>query len=56
MRGQHDPMTGPLLPPGVPPDSAPEEERSRAETVLRMIGILIGAVFVAGLFYFAYLR
>ena len=56
MRGQHDPMTGPVLPPGVPPNSDPMEDRSRAETVLRVVGIVIGVFFVVGLFYFAYIR
>jgi hypothetical protein len=56
MHGQHDPMSGPLLPPGVPPDSHLAQKRSRAETALRVIGIVIGVIFVVGLFYLAYLR
>jgi hypothetical protein len=40
---------------GVPPDSYLAQKRSRAKT-LRVIGIIIGAIFVVGLFYLAYLR
>ena len=56
MHGQHDPTTGPVLPPGVPPDPASDQRNSRAETVLRIIGIAVGVIFVLGLFYFAYIR
>jgi hypothetical protein len=48
-------MSGPLLPPGVPPDSDLTQKRSKAERVLRVIGIVMGVIFVVGLFYLAYL-
>jgi hypothetical protein len=45
-----------VLPPVVAPDSDFEQERSRAETVLRVIGLVMGVIFVGGLVYLVYLR
>jgi hypothetical protein len=45
-----------VLPPGVAPDSGIGQQRSRAETVLRVIGIVMGVIFVGGLVYLVYRR